>query len=544
VRRLLLFALCAAAWAPATRGEGLTFLGRSADTWTRELSDGRPAVRRSAAFALGRIGGEALTATPELENCLRDPDPGVRAMSAEALGDIVSALRGGGQTVWASAGPSLRKALTSDEDPRVRRAAAYALGTFGERAAGEMAALRAALHDPDAGVRRSAARSTGRLGEAAGEAVHDLCDLLKDPDVLVRRDAITALGTLGAPAARPAVRALLTLAKGESQGVVRRAALDKLVGLVSAADRAGAATLYPLLRGDDPEAARSAAFVLANMGGPDAAPAVPLLQKLLRGEDDQLRALAAAALGSLGPVAAPAVLDLAKTLTEARNATVRRNAALALAHVGPKARDALPLLTRALDPSELREVRMFVGEAIMRIGSPDNDGAVPALLKVVESDPDPDVRHHFAWCVAQRPDIESNGISKVFLKVIEETDTETLALRYEAACHLAAHLRAQAPDRAVDIVYELFRDPRLTGYTGTDVRVSAAGAEAGAGRAQVKAVRPDGASGSRVVGAKALGWLGRKANRPEIVRALRDALKEGDPALQKAASEALQRIAP
>jgi HEAT repeat protein len=544
MRRLLLPALCAAALAAAARGEGLTFLGRSADTWAHELSDDRPAVRRSAAFALGRIGGEALIATPELETCLHDPDPGVRAMSAEALGDIVLALHGGGQTVWEAAAPALRKALAGDEDPRVRGAAAYALGTFGERAAGEVPALREAMRDPDPRVRRSAARAAGRLGEAAADAVNDLCVLLKDPDTLVRRDAVTALGALGSPAARSAVRPLLSLAKDEAQGVVRRAALDKLVGLVTADDRAGAAALYPLLRGDDPDAARSAAFVLANMGGPDSAPAVPVLQELLAGEDDQMRALAAAALGSMGPVAAPAVLDLAKALTEARNAAVRRNAALALAHIGPKARDAMPLLTKALAPSELREIRMFVAEAIMKIGSPANDDAVPALLHVVESDPDAEVRNSCAYCVAQRVDHETNGISKTFAKVIEETEPETLALRYEAAWHLAAHLQSKAPDRAVDLLYDLLRDRRLSGYSGTSVRVSGAGAESEAGRAQVTTVRPASSSSIRVEAARALGWLGRKANRPEIVKALREAQKEDDLALQKAASEALAKIAP
>lgn len=542
MRRLFSLALCAAALSGAARGEGLTFLGRSADAWTRELSDERPAVRRSAAFALGRIGGEALVATAELENCLRDPDAGVRAMSAEALGDIVLSLRGGGQGVWASAGPALRKALTGDADPHVRRAAAYALGTFGERAAGEMAALRAAMHDPDPGVRRSSARSAGRLGEAAGEAVNDLCELLKDPDVLVRRDAVTALGTLGSPAARPAVRPLLALVKGETQGVVRRAALDKLVGLVTAEDRDGAAALYPVLRGDDPDATRSAAFVLANMGGPDAVPAVPVLRELLRGEDDQTRSLAAAALGSMGPAAAPAVLDLAKALTEARSVPVRRNSALALAQIGPKAADAIPLLVKALAPSELREVRTFVAEAIMRIGSPANDAAVPALLKVVEADSDPEVRHACARSVARQPDYEA--IAKVFAKVIEETDPETLLLRYEAALHLAGWLRSKAPDRTVDLLFDLFRDQRVTGYSGTAVRVSGAGGEAESGRSQVSALRPASASSVRVQAARALGLLGQKANRPEIVKALRAAQKEDDPTLQKAVSEALANIAP
>jgi HEAT repeat protein len=530
--------------ATGARGQQSTFLNRQAKTWARELADPRPTVRRSAAFALGRIGGDALIVAPELAACLRDADASVRAMAAEALGEIVEGLHGGGLSVWEAAAGPLEKALASDADPRVRAAAAYALGAFGERAGSLTATLRAALHDPDARVRRGAVRATGRLGEGAGDVIKDVCDLLKDADPLVRRDAVTALGSLGSPTARPAVRPLLTLAKSERDGVVLRAALDKLVSLVSADDRSAAIDLYPVLRGDDPEAARSAAFVLANMGGPDAAPAVPVLRQTLHEGDEGLQALAAAALGTMDREAAPAVPDLARALAESKSAAVRRNAALALARVGPMAREALPLLINALAASEVREIRAFAAEAIMKIGSPANDAAVPALLRIVEADADPQMRNHAAWCVAQRRDHETNGISKVFAKVIEETDPDSLALRYEAAWHLAAHLQSKAPDRAVDVLYELLRDKRLIGYSGTAVKVSGTGSEKEGGRAEVTALRPTGSSTAQIEAARALGWLGQKANRPEIVKALRAAAKDGDAALQKAVSEALGRISP
>src|SRR5262249_55140281 len=156
-----------------------------------------------------------------------------------------------------------------------------------------------------------------------------------------------------------------------------------------------------------------------NIGGAEAAPALPALREALRDEDEQAQALAAAALGGLGPEAAPAVTDLARALAESKGVAVRRNAALALGQIGPKARDAVPLLANAVAPTEPHDVRMFAAEALMRVRSPGNDAAVPALLRVVESDPDPEVRHHCAWCVAQRLDHESNGISRAFGKVIE-----------------------------------------------------------------------------------------------------------------------------
>jgi HEAT repeat protein len=543
MRRVILVALCATVLTPFSQGQGPSFLGRPANNWVRELSDPRAEVRRSAAFALGQIGGGALTTAPELAKRLSDGDAGVRAMAAESLGDMVRDLRGGGLSVWELTGSTLEKLLAEDADANVRSASAFALGTFRDRAASAAPVLRNALRDADAHVRRSAARAIAEIGEEAAEAVKDLCGLLKDSDSLVRRDAVTALGTIGSPTARSAVRPLLMLLNVETDDVVRHAALDKLVGLVGPDDRAAATELYPLLRGKDPDAARAAAFVLANMGGPDSAPAVPVLQKTLREEDEQKQNLAAVALGSMGPIAAPAVLDLARALTESKIATVRRNAALALSQIGPKARDALPLLKNALAPSELREVRMYAGEAIMKIGSPANDSAIPTLLAIVESDPDPEVRRHSAWCVSRRPEIESNGIAKVFSKVIEETDPDTQGLRYVAAWNLAAHQGSKAPDRTVDIMFDLFRDERAMGDSGTAVRVSSAGGgEADAGKTEVTALRPTGNSTVQIEAARALGFLGKKANRPEIVKALREAMKKDDPELQKAIAEALQRI--
>jgi HEAT repeat protein len=538
----LLIFLAATALPSTCRAQDGSFLDRPVRAWEHDLSDTNAAIRKSAAFALGRIGGPALTAAPEIAKCLADPDAGVRAAAAEALGDIVLALHGGGISIWEAAGPALGKTLANDKDPRVRAAAAYALGACGERAASLAPALRTALHDPDARVRRNAARATGRLGEQAGDAVDDLCKLLKDSDALVRRDAVIALGSVGLPAARSAVRPLLALASAEKDGVVKRAALDKLVGLVGPTDRPAAGELFPILEQDDPDAARSAAFVLANMGGSAAARAVPMLQQTLHGDDDRLQALAAAALGSTRSEAAPAVIDLAKAMTESRSALVRRNAALALGQIGPAARDALPLLIKALAPSELREVRMFAAEAIMRIGNPANNSAVPALLRIVESDPDPEVRNHCAWCVAQRADHESNGISKVFAKILGETTPETLPLRYEAAWQLAARLRNRAPDRTVDVLFDLYRDRRLIGYSGSAVRVSGSGGESESGRAEVTAMRPAGALHIQIQAARALGWLGSKANRPDIVAELRKALKEDDPELRQAATEALKQI--
>src|SRR5262245_58356313 len=83
-----LAAFAAAPAAPAAEAPA-SFLGKPLARWVKELRDPRPAVRRSAAFALGRMGLDAFPAAGELAACLRDdPEAAVRAEAAAALGDL------------------------------------------------------------------------------------------------------------------------------------------------------------------------------------------------------------------------------------------------------------------------------------------------------------------------------------------------------------------------------------------------------------------------------------------------------------------------
>src|SRR5213078_1961900 len=84
------------------------FLNKPVTAWTKDLADNRAPVRRSAAFALGRIGEEAILGFPSLIRLVRkDRDAGVREMAAAAIGDIVRALPGGGRGLWSEAGAAL-----------------------------------------------------------------------------------------------------------------------------------------------------------------------------------------------------------------------------------------------------------------------------------------------------------------------------------------------------------------------------------------------------------------------------------------------------
>src|SRR5262245_20728759 len=95
-----------------------------------------------------------------------------------------------------AAGPALLDAL-KDQDPEVRRSAAYALQELGgvRLSVGSAAApaLIDALKDQDGQVRISAAEALNGIGVGAEAAVPALIDALKD-EYEVRRSAASALG--------------------------------------------------------------------------------------------------------------------------------------------------------------------------------------------------------------------------------------------------------------------------------------------------------------------------------------------------------------
>src|SRR5260370_41943611 len=65
------------------------FLGKSVAVWARDLSSDKAEVRRSAAFAPGKIGAGADYALPKLAALVQhDRGAGVLAAAAAATGDV------------------------------------------------------------------------------------------------------------------------------------------------------------------------------------------------------------------------------------------------------------------------------------------------------------------------------------------------------------------------------------------------------------------------------------------------------------------------
>jgi HEAT repeat protein len=139
------------------------FLGKNAADWEQALKNGKEArARRNAVFALGKLGNSGAPAVGSLKKCLReDKDASVREAAAFALGEI------GRQALSIRDDPDIVDVLAKslkDDNPLVRRSAAYALGNLAKDAKPAQAALEAALEDAEAVVRQNVAWALGRVG--------------------------------------------------------------------------------------------------------------------------------------------------------------------------------------------------------------------------------------------------------------------------------------------------------------------------------------------------------------------------------------------
>jgi HEAT repeat protein len=283
--------------------------------WLTALSDPSAEVREVAAKRLGRSEPRPARLTERLTTLLKnDPDSGVRAASAAALGD----------TAGPAAKPQLFGAL-SDPSEHVRWTAARALDRSGRVDTRDVPALVAALASPDSYVRAFAAWTLGELGPDGAAAVPALIAALGQED-LGEGVAAKALAKMG-PAAKAAVPALL----------------------------AG-------LQAPEPRRRWNAAQALGQIG-PAAASAVPWLERLLDDQSIPVRAETARALGRIGDAARPTVPAIVARLKD-DDAHVRAMAARALGWIrDPR---ALPALETARKDSNGR-VGREAQKAIQRI---------------------------------------------------------------------------------------------------------------------------------------------------------------------------------
>lgn len=380
----------AAAWALGEIGKGSLEVSRDADL-VKLLADclkndkEEPAVRRSAAYALGCFGTHAASAKETLEAALDESKnpPAIRQNVAWALGQI-----GTGSV------PALRKAL-KDSDPYLQRDAAGALQNAGDTAREALPELVACIASDDTEVRKAALSTIVKLVGANDKGlIPALQKALSDPKVDVQRNAAIALGNIGGPEAAVAVPVLLDA----------------------------------LFKGDR-ELRRVAASVIRNIGEDASAAVAPLIQALKDPGDEQLRAAAALSLGGIGTLAAPAVPQLVRRVTDVKEAnSVRMEAATALAHIGrcPEAVKAVPELTRVLEDRSAHAMTRLRVLWALRVHFPklEDLNVIPSLMKVLSEPKTGDnflLRYECAYTVglSQGPRSE-NKVLDVLLEFLKD----------------------------------------------------------------------------------------------------------------------------
>jgi HEAT repeat protein len=254
-------------------------------------------VNPAYVVGLGPVGEEEL---PALVQRLSSPDAAVRADAADDLLQLDRKAR--------SAEGALVK-LLADPVERVRISAAAALLRITGNNPEAATVLSKGLSSADAGVRRAAAAAVGRAGSGATPVVAGLAAVLNDQNLQVRRAAVRAVATLG-PVAAGVASALVPLLN--DPGLMIEAA-DAL-GRIGPAARPVPARLVAMLGDNQPTAVRQAALrAMAQIGGPEAHPAVDYIIKTLPSQDEIGQYNMMIYLSLLGPTATDALPSLQNT---------------------------------------------------------------------------------------------------------------------------------------------------------------------------------------------------------------------------------------
>jgi len=380
------------------------------------LADEDPAVRASAALALGQIGEPS--SLPDLEKAAADPTAETRASAAFALGLIADV---SAQTVLTQ--------LALDPSPKVRAAAAEAVGRLHD--AGGTSTVRALLDDPDMSVRAAAALGSWKFADPepfvdtllANVSAEDSGLRFASAYALARlASAATAPASSGAPVGRLSeagvtrARDALAARVADTEGEVR---MQVARGLASPRGGTELAVVGALSRDRDAGVRVNAVRSLGYPG----IPIKPYLERAVADRDQNVAHAAIEAIGKVG--GAPAEETLNGILPRLEKGWLQEAALSALARLDPSQlpgmvngllknpdpmmrASAAALLAGQKDPGAFAAATTMLGDAEPRVQAlaipivVDQDGPVSELLAGVMRSPDPVVRAAVAEAVGGR----------------------------------------------------------------------------------------------------------------------------------------------
>lgn len=212
-----------------------------------------------------------------LMGALSDDSPRVRQAAADALG-LLS---------WREASPKLSELLLKDKDASVRQQAAISLSLIMDQGAGP--SLAKALGDSEPSVRYAALHTISVLKYAPAE--EQVRELLDSGDSTLRRSAIAALGQLQSKKSGPAIVAALK----DADPLVTAEAI-RAIGVIPYAE--GAAELVKILdAGRQPALRVEAALALSKMGRNDG---LLTAYEFLKSPELSIRSQAMTVVGDVG----------------------------------------------------------------------------------------------------------------------------------------------------------------------------------------------------------------------------------------------------
>ncbi|MCP4353846.1 MAG: HEAT repeat domain-containing protein [Desulfobacterales bacterium] len=266
-----------------------------------------------------------------------------------------------------------------DDNPEVRKSAAFALGCLGQYDV--ISALITKLEDDYFPIRISAASTIGNLGQHSKKIIFALINVLHSYNPEVRCSAASALGNLG-QYDEDVISALIKAHKDTFSSV--RVSAASALGHLGYYDKNIISTLTSALRSHYSFSIRaSAASALGNLKQYDDNVTSALIRTVLKDNSLSVRASAASALGNSEPHDDNITFALTNALRD--NAfSVRASAASALGNVDWHDEKVIPALINALkDDSSI--VRVLTASALVNLGHYDEKLIFP-LINALKDD--------------------------------------------------------------------------------------------------------------------------------------------------------------
>jgi HEAT repeat protein len=388
---------------------------------TTALGDAAPAVRASAAGALGRLAPDSASAVPALGEALKDPAAEVRVNAAFALWKLAPASR--------VAVPALEKAL-GDASPKVRLEAAGALNALDAGTPARLVSVLGGLLN-DANLAKEAAEVLVNMDLENADVRRVVLEGLAHGEVNARRAIVDGMAKaeLNREAALPYVPALAQAIRADKEVQVRMGAMWAAQTILPLPEELAAA-LEGALKDESPDVRQAAAQVLNQAGGDAQRRKIEEIVAGARGSGGvDMKAIEQAAARAPGGTVDRLIGELRTGATE----QARSAAAKAVSQMSSSADPAAEALSQALLSEPSGKVRVSIAEALHTVTVRRAEATViAALVQALEKDREPAVREEAARALADQARRSPEAARPALKAALRDPDSGVRAAAQEA----------------------------------------------------------------------------------------------------------------